>query len=159
MPINNNLQPKISTSTKNRSLLPMRMLPESMDTLHHAVHNHQILLDPLMTLGGSGHHQLDALFASSTQFLSDAAAAEQKSGPWQAYLQLFKNALSFVHSTIDGPLEKVGITQTWGISIALFTASKFMCEENAIISPCVVLTSSLIHHLLSGSICLDSSFH
>jgi len=63
---------------------------------------------------------------STHLLLSDAAiadaAAPKELGWWGSYLQLFKTTLIFVHSTIDQPLRSVGITQTWGISIALFTA-------------------------------------
>lgn len=78
-------------------------------------------------------HQSHAALLSSSHMLADAAAASadaaadvnaaEKVGWWQSYLTLFKNALSLVHSTIDGPLRSIGIDQTWGISIALFTAS------------------------------------
>jgi hypothetical protein len=55
---------------------------------------------------------------------------------WASYLEIFKNTLSFVHSTIDGPLRSVGIDQTWGVSIAVFTFREFMhcfywkCDEH-----------------------------
>jgi len=73
------------------------------------------------------HHQ--AVWQSTSQFIADATAAavEQDSGGgwWESYLAIFKNTLSFVHSTIDGPLRSVGIEQTWGVAIFIFTASKF----------------------------------
>jgi hypothetical protein len=54
-----------------------------------------------------------------------AAVAEESSGGWwSSYLSVFKNFLGFVHSTVDGPLKSVGIEQTWGVSIALFTIRK-----------------------------------
>lgn len=59
--------------------------------------------------------------------LADASAAATEMRPdggpgwWQAYLNIFKNTLQFVHQTVDQPLRDAGITQTWGISIALFT--------------------------------------
>jgi hypothetical protein len=64
---------------------------------------------------------LDAL---SVQWLADATADSTQSGGgwWQSYINIFKTTLSFVHSTIDGPLRAAGIEQTWGISIFLFTA-------------------------------------
>ena len=62
---------------------------------------------------------------SSSQFLADAAVeAADKSSWWTSYLAIFKGALNLVHSTIDQPLRSVGIDQTWGISIAIFTAGK-----------------------------------
>jgi hypothetical protein len=67
---------------------------------------------------------------ATTQWLADATTAivtENKNsggGWWQSYINVFKTILSFVHTTIDGPLKSVGIEQTWGISIFLFTACK-----------------------------------
>uniref|UniRef100_A0A7S2GSG5 Membrane insertase YidC/Oxa/ALB C-terminal domain-containing protein n=1 Tax=Helicotheca tamesis TaxID=374047 RepID=A0A7S2GSG5_9STRA len=66
--------------------------------------------------------------SSASTLLADAAdaAAEvadaDKTGWWQSYLNVFKGCLIFVHSKIDEPLRGVGWEQTWGISIALFTA-------------------------------------
>jgi YidC/Oxa1 family membrane protein insertase len=63
--------------------------------------------------------------STSSQFLADAAVeAADKSSWWTSYLAIFKGALNLVHSTIDQPLRSVGIDQTWGISIAIFTAGK-----------------------------------
>mmetsp|Transcript_565 Transcript_565/g.961 ORF Transcript_565/g.961 Transcript_565/m.961 type:complete len:449 (+) Transcript_565:201-1547(+) len=73
--------------------------------------------------------------STAFSFLADAAAAvvapdgdvaeaiQDKQGWWQSYINLFKIALNGIHDAIDGPLNAAGITQTWGISIALFTAS------------------------------------
>ena len=55
-------------------------------------------------------------------------AADQ--GWWSAYLNIFKSSLNFVHDTVDGPLRNAGIEQTWGVSIAIFTASK--CHPTSI---------------------------
>lgn len=67
--------------------------------------------------------------ATSSQLLADAADAAvdatKDSGWWQSYLNLFKSALTLVHSTIDPPLRSMGITETWGISIAVFTACMY----------------------------------
>ena len=64
-----------------------------------------------------------------SQLLADASAAVASDAPkdeglWQQYLNIFKGTLVFIHATIDEPLRSYGITQTWGISIALFTISK-----------------------------------
>jgi hypothetical protein len=80
-------------------------------------------VDALSTAADSWQH-----FASS-HLLADAteAAAEesQKAGGWWgAYLNIFENALLLVHSTITPSLNNMGITQTWGLSIAIFTAGK-----------------------------------
>jgi YidC/Oxa1 family membrane protein insertase len=37
-----------------------------------------------------------------------------------------------VHSTVDAPLKSVSIEQTWGISIAIFTAGEFDLWSNVI---------------------------
>jgi hypothetical protein len=52
----------------------------------------------------------------------DIAADE---GWWAAYLSIFRSALLFVHDSVDQPLRNAGMTETWGISIAIFTASKY----------------------------------
>jgi membrane protein insertase Oxa1/YidC/SpoIIIJ len=70
-------------------------------------------------------HILDSLDSTST-LLSDAAAAAvtpEDKGWWENYLNLYKDLLLAVHSTIDGPLRNTGWDQTWGVSIALFTAT------------------------------------
>ena len=61
-------------------------------------------------------------------FLSDAAeaAVKEDGGWWNSCLLIFKGALQGVHDTIDPPLRNAGITQTWGISIFLFTAGTFV---------------------------------
>jgi hypothetical protein len=71
-----------------------------------------------------------------TQWISDSGTTAATStsqvdgGWWNAYINVFKSILSFVHSTVDGPLRSVGIEQTWGVSIFLFTASKCnVCAE------------------------------
>jgi len=80
------------------------------------------------------HDVHTALYDSSAfSFLADAAAGAispveqaeiaQDKGLWESYINLFKIALDGIHDAIDGPLNAVGITQTWGISIAIFTAS------------------------------------
>jgi hypothetical protein len=73
--------------------------PEAMDFLHTAV-------------------------SSTSTLLSDAAAAvpDEPTGWWANYLNVYKNSLLFVHSTIDQPLRNAGFDQTWGPSIFLFTA-------------------------------------
>ena len=114
----------------------------SFKNIHHHNSQHNIL-SALPTGGNefydlhqsiaSMSHLLDATTAtitSSSQVLSDAATAiveeEAQSGGgwWESYLNIFKNALNLVHTTIDQPLRNVGWDQTWGISIFLFTICK-----------------------------------
>jgi len=69
----------------------------------------------------------------STQWLAEATAAADQAniGWWGQYINIFKVSLDFVHSTIEPPLKAMGIQQTWGPSIALFT----MCEFVQICAP------------------------
>jgi len=61
----------------------------------------------------------DASIAADATAAAAGAAAD--SGWWADYLEIFKKTLSAVHDTVDGPLRSVGWTQTWGVSIAIFT--------------------------------------
>lgn len=89
-------------------------------------------LDAAFTSAQQAADYLHHCVASSSSLLADAAAdatavataAATKSdgGWWQNYLNVFKNTLLFVHSSIEEPLKSMGITQTWGPAIALFTA-------------------------------------
>jgi len=68
---------------------------------------------------------LHTAVSSTSTLLSDAAAAvpDEPTGWWANYLNVYKNSLLFVHSTIDQPLRNAGFDQTWGPSIFLFTAA------------------------------------
>jgi hypothetical protein len=71
---------------------------------------------------------LDHWKDAASLLLADAGTAvakEEDPGLWQQFLLIFKNSLLFVHATIDGPLRSLGFEQTWGVSIFLFTASKY----------------------------------
>ena len=83
------------------------------------------MVDPSNFDVAAAHDALQHSLQTSSQWLADAAAAastENNGGWWSAYLNIFKTALSAVHNTIDGPLRSIGVEQTWGPSIALFTA-------------------------------------
>ena len=74
------------------------------------------------TTAAAIQHLLD----SSSAILSDAAgAAADDGGWWQSYLNVYKSLLIGVHSVIDEPLRNSGWDQTWGVSIAIFTASEY----------------------------------
>ncbi|KAL9190993.1 hypothetical protein ACHAXT_000699 [Thalassiosira profunda] len=96
------------------------MMPPGMEDGAHNLHH-------LSTMMAPGH---DFLAQSSTWLADAAAAAAEPIDPlktdnewWEAYIQLYKNGLAFVHDGIvDEPLRKAGFTQTWGVSIFLFTA-------------------------------------
>lgn len=76
----------------------------------------------------------DVIQQSTSHFLlADEAAvkaAGEATGWWGQYINLFKSTLLWVHGNIDGPLRSVGFDQTWGVSIALFTLSKYACLVN-----------------------------
>ncbi|GMH55400.1 hypothetical protein TrRE_jg11810, partial [Triparma retinervis] len=58
--------------------------------------------------------------------IADALVAVEetaKNGWWEQYLSFMKNSLSVVHNVLTPPLNSVGITKTWGVSIAAFTLS------------------------------------
>ncbi len=107
----------------------------SVSSVSQRHNNYQVL--SALPIGGGGsefhdlHQSLSHVFdsLSTSTFLSDAAAAaveESKDGGWwNNYLQLYKNALELVHTTVDQPLKSVGWDQTWGVSIFLFTACKY----------------------------------
>jgi len=71
---------------------------------------------------------MQQIIASSSHLLADAASTaaaevqvqtEKDAGWWENYLNLYKTLLLFVHSTISTATSS---DQTWGISIAAFTA-------------------------------------
>jgi len=95
---------------------------------HHLLGDLATSVDPAVAV----QHAFD----STSQWLSDAAAATADADGssaladaaadkswWQQWLNIFKITLAAVHSTIDGPLRSLGVEQTWGVSIFLFTAS------------------------------------
>lgn len=66
----------------------------------------------------------DAMSDAVSDAVAAAAATADDNSWWESYVQLYKNGLAFVHDNIvDEPLRKAGFTQTWGLSIFLFTAS------------------------------------
>jgi hypothetical protein len=109
----------------------------SSSTARHAVVPPEVVQSLLTDSHAWSSHLVQGLNDASTADLStftlaDAAAAvaetsdavEKDGGWWASYLNIFKSTLLLVHSTIDGPLRSVGFTQTWGVSIAIFTACK-----------------------------------
>ena len=109
--------PKSATTSKSSSSRQYVIPVESTQDLSHVV-------DPAFVTYVS-HLVSDA---SST---AAATSSQQPTGLWGSYINLFKSSLNLVHSVIDQPLRNVGVTQTWGVSIALFTSCK--------LSPCVHL--------------------
>mmetsp|Transcript_46738 Transcript_46738/g.113897 ORF Transcript_46738/g.113897 Transcript_46738/m.113897 type:complete len:506 (-) Transcript_46738:98-1615(-) len=122
--------PTTHTGGRSRSASRLAVVPPPVAEIDSLV-NHLVASTSTVT-------DLDAatsasVFTSSfSQLLADAAAAtadaatdaatQTDGGWWKAYLNIFKTAIEAVHNTIDPPLRSVGFTQTWGVSIALFTA-------------------------------------
>lgn len=120
------------------SFAPESRIPSSLTTFgkitnsnHHGqgVGLDNSALSAFLPGGGSEFIDLQNLhhaLSTTSTLLSDAAAAAADAtggdgGLWESYLELFKNSLVFVHSTIDQPLRNAGWDQTWGVSIFLFT--------------------------------------
>lgn len=80
------------------------------------VSNQNLLAQTSTWIADSAAVAVDAADAAATSATEDI-------GWWESYIQLYKNGLAFVHDNIvDEPLRKAGFTQTWGVSIFLFTA-------------------------------------
>jgi len=105
------------TTTTRRFLSPEHLGPDAVQALQHgfdAVHLQSSFL---------------LLAADVGDAVADAAKEGGLKGAWMSYIALFEKALNLVHSTVDGPLRSVGFDQTWGVSIAIFTARTFQTNE------------------------------
>uniref|UniRef100_A0A7S2XMM7 Membrane insertase YidC/Oxa/ALB C-terminal domain-containing protein n=1 Tax=Attheya septentrionalis TaxID=420275 RepID=A0A7S2XMM7_9STRA len=103
-------------SSSSSSVMPLHVMPPMGPEMEFLQHSADFLQQ---------HSMLLADVASDAVSIDGAtvdAAVVADAGWWQNYLQVFKSVLVFVHSTVDQPLRNMGITQTWGISIAIFTA-------------------------------------
>jgi hypothetical protein len=112
--------------------------PEHLTDLHSAFadsHAWTYLADAAQaTLNPDDGNNL--LGGAALQNAADVTEEIAKDGGWwAAYLNLFKTGLLTIHNTIDGPLRSNGITNTWGITIAIFTASKLYFFAFANIQP------------------------
>ena len=112
---------------QSRTAVNLVVTPEIID-VHTNIH-HLSTMVPVMP---DMHHQHDILLSQTSTWLADAsdavADAEDKTDYWEAYVQLYKRGLAFVHDKIvDPPLQKAGFTQTWGVSIFAFTAAVRAC--------------------------------
>jgi hypothetical protein len=120
-------------SSSSSSVMPLHVMPPmgpEMEFLQHSadfLQQHSMLLADAVSIDGA----------------TVDAAVVADAGWWQNYLQVFKSVLVFVHSTVDQPLRNMGITQTWGISIAIFTAGTSFLPSLLIYS----IYSSLQHNL------------
>lgn len=92
---------------------------EDLNSLHHLstmiMPDHDLLAQTSSWIADSAAVAADAI---------DVDATTEELSNWEKYIQLYKNGLVFVHDNIvDEPLRKIGFTQTWGVSIFLFTAT------------------------------------
>ncbi len=77
--------------------------------------NHEIFISQM------SHWIADASAAAADAPVDTLASDNEL---WEKYISIYKGGLAFVHDNIvDEPLRKMGITQTWGPSIFLFTAA------------------------------------
>jgi hypothetical protein len=127
----NSVQPlafrTIKRTATSKNMLPPDFLndPAVLDHLTSSLVAASSHYDALSSMDSVVAHA--SMSSASSQFLADAAVeAADKSSWWTSYLAIFKGALNLVHTTIDAPLRSVGIDQTWGISIAIFTAGKYI---------------------------------
>ena len=96
----------------------MQPIVDDLNNLHH-----------LSTLAAPVHDQMisqaTTWIADASGAAADVADATKENDWWESYIQIYKNGLAFVHDNIvDEPLRKMGFTQTWGVSIFLFTAGE-----------------------------------
>ena len=115
-PMGSTAIPRVNTASQHRLQMTPLPLPEHLDALNAALQDFSLHSPVFVTLADA-----------SSDVVQEAA---KDGGWWQQYLSVFKSTLIFIHSTIDAPLRSQGITQTWGISIALFTVSKYHSIES-----------------------------
>jgi len=120
------LSPAVSASFASHPIRPVKT-----STTHKSKNLKAFLPNPADFGDLSALHHVTQPFSLSTWTLvsnSAAAAADTAADQqswWANYLQVFRNILVLVHTTVDGPLKNAGVENTWGISIALFTCGKF----------------------------------
>jgi len=117
------------TSTRSSSSTSINLVTPEVVDIHTNLHH----LSSSVVL--PDHHDI---LAQTSTWISDAADAtadvvvklDNRGNPidenswWEIYIQGYKRGLAFVHDkVVDPQLQKIGITQTWGPSIFLFTAS------------------------------------
>mmetsp|Transcript_24909 Transcript_24909/g.39113 ORF Transcript_24909/g.39113 Transcript_24909/m.39113 type:complete len:449 (-) Transcript_24909:80-1426(-) len=91
------------------------MMPEIHDVQNAMLmDNHEVFISQM------SHWIADASAAAADAPVDKLASDNEL---WEKYISIYKGGLAFVHDNIvDEPLRKMGITQTWGPSIFLFTA-------------------------------------
>eukprot|EP00527_Entomoneis_sp_CCMP2396_P003099 CAMPEP_0198138776 /NCGR_PEP_ID=MMETSP1443-20131203/2170_1 /TAXON_ID=186043 /ORGANISM="Entomoneis sp., Strain CCMP2396" /LENGTH=444 /DNA_ID=CAMNT_0043800703 /DNA_START=122 /DNA_END=1456 /DNA_ORIENTATION=+ len=108
-----------STTSAFAPLAPNQfgLLSRAASEISHTRH-HALPLDQFASYTDLLNH-----VTQSSNLIADAvvAAGEKDPGWWGSYINFFRAALEGIHGAIDAPLRSVGIDQTWGISIALFT--------------------------------------
>ena len=118
-----------SRSSNRIGAIHNMVTPETVGDLHNLHHlstmvmpQQDFFLQTPTWIADSASSIIIADAADAGGAAATAAAATDNSW-WESYIQLYKNGLAFVHDNIvDEPLRKAGFTQTWGVSIFLFTA-------------------------------------
>lgn len=104
---------KTPTTTAHRAL----PVDAAADMAHHAAAASGVGWDQIVQ---SASHFLSQDEAAAAAAAAPAVAGEA-TGWWGAYVNFFKTTLLAVHGAVDGPLKSMGIEQSWGVSIGLFT--------------------------------------
>lgn len=104
------------------------MVPNGIEDFHNLHYMPSTLIFPHQDVIAQTSTWIADSAAAAVVAVADASADTAMASAtddswWESYIQLYKNGLAFVHDNIvDGPLRKIGFTQTWGPSIFLFTA-------------------------------------
>jgi len=114
------------------------MVPNGMEDLHNLHHlstmiipDQHFLAQTSTWIADSSAAVVDAVDVAAdaaSDVAATAVSTADENSWWESYIQLYKNGLAYVHDNIvDEPLKKAGFTQTWGVSIFLFTAAVRAC--------------------------------
>ena len=104
-------------------------MTSALADLHH-FGSHVLQNANVDAIAHGGSHASGHFGSQASMIIADAQAAtadvveagKEKSDWWANFINLFKQALLFVHDDlVDPQLQKLGITETWGYSIAAFT--------------------------------------
>lgn len=124
------MRQKLESSYRRKYSNMMMLIPDQVHDLFVAVSmQHGLDISNHVSSNAPVIPEISTSSTDITQWIADASTTavdttQDDGGWWKAYINIFKSILTFVHSSIDGPLRSVGIEQTWGVSIFLFTASE-----------------------------------
>mmetsp|Transcript_6131 Transcript_6131/g.13354 ORF Transcript_6131/g.13354 Transcript_6131/m.13354 type:complete len:461 (-) Transcript_6131:98-1480(-) len=127
-----------TTSSRSQRTDAKMMVPNGMEELHNLHHlstmiipDQHFLAQTSTWIADSSAAVVDAVDVAAdaaSDVAATAVSTADETSWWESYIQLYKNGLAFVHDNIvDEPLRKAGFTQTWGVSIFLFTAAVRAC--------------------------------